>query len=337
MKKNLPLIIIVAVLIAILAFLRLKQTNSSYNQAEFNIADVNTIGSIELSDKNGGKTTLNLTKEGWKVDDTILAEKNKIIILLETINRLEIELPVSDTMRSRAIEDLRMFGTKVLIKDNDGDEIKTIYVGNSTPNGNYMILSQDGKVGDQPFLVKLPGMQQIDLKHRFIANSSQWYSTEVFAVKADKLKEVKIEFTEYPNFSFIMTKDEQLIQINPLVDSVKIDKPLNREHILQFLLEFEQKHFESRIKEDSFIKIIKTLKPHSKIEVTDVFDKKKSIILYRIPALYAKTGKDAMGNDLPFSIEKYWAYLPHTKEYVLAQHYVFGPILLPYSSYFEIK
>jgi hypothetical protein len=337
MKKNLPLILVVTLLIAVLAILKYRQTNSSYSQVDFKIEDINDIGSIEMSDKNGQKTSLKRTKDGWTVDDTVQAQHSKMILLLETINRLEVDLPVSDSMRKIAIEDLRMFGTKVQINDKNGDELKTIYIGNNTQDGNYMILSQNGVVGNEPYIVKLPGMQKIDLKHRFTARSDQWYSTEVFTVAVDKIKEIKVQFTEFPKFSFTLSKDEELIQINPLVDSIKINKPLHREHVLQFLLEFEMKHFEARLNSDSIIQIINTLKPHSTIEVTDVFDKKRSIILYRIPAELAPSGKDATGKDLPFNIEKYWAYVPQTKEYVIAQHYVFGPILQPYDYFFEVK
>jgi hypothetical protein len=337
MKKNLPFILVVVLLIAVLGILKYRQTNSSYSQVNFRIEDINDIGSIEISDKNGQKTKLKHTKDGWTVDDTIQAQHSKMIMLLETINRLEVELPVSDSMRKIAIEDLRMFGTKVQLNDPTGDEIKTIYIGNNSQGGNYMILSQDGVVGNEPYIVKIPGLQNIDLKHRFTARSDQWYSTEVFTVAVDKIKEIKILFNEFPKFSFTLSKDEELIQINPIVDSVKINKPLNREHVLQFLLEFEMKHFEARLRNDSIVKIIKTLKPHSTIEVTDVFDKKRSITLYRIPAEHAPSGKDVTGKELPFNIEKYWAYIPNTREYAIAQHYVFGPVLQPYDYFFEDK
>lgn len=337
MKKNLPLILVVILLIAVLAYLKVKQNSSSFSNSEFRIENISDIGSIEISDKNGQKTYLKREKSEWTVNDSLMADHTKMVLLLETLNKIQVEVPVGDSMRALAIKDLRMFGTKIQINDHDGDEIKTIYIGNSAQGGNYMILSEDGQVGDQPFIVKIPGLQKIDLKHRFTARADMWFSSEVFAVAVDKLKEVKIDFTEFPQYSFTLTKDEELIQINPRKDSLKIDKPLNREHVLQFLLEFESKNFEGRLNNDSIVKIIKTLKPHSTIEVTDVLDVKRSIILYRIPAEYAPSGKDAQGKDLPFSIEKYWAYIPHTKEYVIAQHYVFGPVLQPYDYFFVQK
>lgn len=337
MKKNLPLIILVVLLIAILGYLKYKQNSSSYSNSEFRIENISDIGSIEISDKNGQKTLLKRENKDWKVNDSLLADHTKMVILLETLNKIQVEVPVGDSMRALAIKDLRMFGTKVQINDKDGDEIKTIFIGNSAQGGNYMIMSQDGQVDDEPFIVKIPGLQKLDLKHRFTAKPDAWYTSEVFAVAVDKLKEVKVNFTEFPNFSFTMTKDEELIQINPLKDSLKINRPLNREHVLQFILEFESKNFEGRLNNDSIIQVIKTLKPHSTIEVTDVFDTKKSIILYRIPSQYVSSGKDATGKDMPFNIEKYWAYIPHTKEYVIAQHYVFGPILQPYDYFFVEK
>lgn len=335
MKKNLPFILILISLIAVLGYLKYQQNKNTFADAVFKIEQIDDIGSIEITDKDGSHCEFKKVNKDWIVNDSLPAEKSKMILMLETLNKLQVELPVSDSMRKLAIEDLRKFGIQIQIKDKDGDEIKTIYIGNNTSNGNFMILSQDGIVSPDPYIVKIPGIQNVDLKYRFTARPDAWYTTEVFATSLDKIKEIKVNFTDHPLFSFVLTKDEELIQINPIVDSIKINKPLNKEHVLQFLLEFENKHFESRLKEDSLIRLIKTLKPHSTIELVDVFNKKRSITLYRIPSEIAPTGKDATGKDLPFNIEKYWAFVSYSKEYVITQHFVFGPILQPYDYFFE--
>lgn len=340
MKKNLPLIIATVILVGILAYLKYNKSSSNFEEIEFAVSDVDKIGSIILSDKLGNKSRFTKRENKWWVNDSIEADRAKMIILLSTIQKLQVEVPVSDSMRKQAIDDLRQFGKEVVIMDKDGDEIKSYFIGNSLGNGNFMILREDGIVGKDPYIVKVPGVQAIDLKHRFATDPSMWYSNEVFATPIDKIKEVKVQFLEQPEYSFILTKDEELVKIDPIKDSFKINQPLNQNAVVQFLLEFELKNFENRLTNDTAIKYIKTTKPIYHIELTDVFDKKQQIDLYRIPSHYLEmfdgvTHKDAQGRTLPFSLDKYWAYIPHKKEYAIAQHYVFGPVLLPYMYFFE--
>lgn len=342
MKKNLPLIIIVLLLVSILAFLKYNKSKSNFEEIEFHILDIDQIGSITISDKHGNQSILSKKDKKWMVNDSFYADHDKILILLNTINKLQIEMPVGDSMRKMAIDDLRNLAKEVVIKDKNGDELKTLFVGSSMGAGNVMILSQGGTVSPNPYIVKVPGIKTIDLKHRFTAVPEAWYTTEIFSTPLDRIKSIVVNFHERPQFSFRLTKDEDLIKIDPFLDSMKIDKPLNKEHVIQFLLEFESKNFESRLKNDSAIQYVKANKPSYTIELEDVLNEKRYVKLYKIPGVFqgedlTNGSKDATGNKLPFNLEKYWAYVSYTKDYALAQHYVFGPVLLPYSYFFEEK
>lgn len=342
MKKNLPLIIIVLLLVSILAYLKYSKSKSNFENIEFHIQDIDQIGSITISDKHGNQSILSKKDKKWMVNDSFYAEHEKMLILLNTINKLQIEMPVGDSMRKMAIDDLRNLAKEVVIKDKNGDELKTYFIGSSVGAGNFMILSQDGNVSYNPYIVKLPGIKEIDLKHRFVAQPEAWYSTEVFSTSIDRIKSIVVNFHEKPHFSFRLTKDEDLVKIDPFLDSMKTDKPLNKEHVIQFLLEFETKNFESRLKNDSAIQYVKADKPVFTIELEDVLNEKRSIKLYKIPGEFQGQDLtngilDATGKKMPFNIEKYWAYSSYSKDYVLTQHYVFGPVLLPYSYFFEEK
>jgi hypothetical protein len=342
MKKNFPLIIIVLLLVTILAYLKYNKSKSNFEEIAFNISDVKKIGSISISDKNGNKTVLANKNGKWMVNDSSYAEHAKILLLLNTLHKIQIEMPVGDSMRKMAIQDLRTLGKEISVKDNDGNELKTFFLGSQMGVGNNMILSQNGQVSPDPYIVKLPGIKTTDLKHGFPAMPDAWYSTEVFSTPVDKIKTITVNYHDKPQFSFKLTKDEDIIKIDPLIDSLKIDKPLNKEHVVQFLLEFERKNFEGRLKNDSAILYIKNNKPSYTIELEDMLNEKRYIKLYKIPSNFAGMdlgGKtlDATGKKLPFNIEKYWAYASYTREYGLAQHYAFGPILVPYSYFFEEK
>lgn len=342
MKKNYTLIVLIALLVGVLAYLKYNKSKTNFEEVSFHIPDVKEIGAIQITDKHGMKTILSRKDSKWMVNDSFYAEDAKMLILLQTLNKLQIEFPIGDSMRSNAIQDLRTLGREVKITDLEGKELKTIFIGSQMGSGNNMILSRNDIVSPDPYIVKTPGIKTTDLKHRFPANPEAWYSTEIFSTSIDKIKKITLHFHDNPKYSFVLTKDEDLVKINPIIDSVKIDKPLNQERVVQFLLEFESKHFEGRIKQDSVVSYIKLAKPAYTIEIEDVLNEKRYVKLYRIPSTFANmelggSALDATGQKLPYNIEKYWSYSSYTRDYAIAQHYVFGPVLMPYYYFFESK
>lgn len=332
MRKITPYIAIIFALGAILFFLKNKDQWTDSSEHDFRIENVKDIGSVELSNKNGEKTTLIHTKEGWQLASGYPVRKDLIRSMIETLNKLNVEMPVPDTFRKLAIENIRRKGIEIKIKNQDGDEIKTIYIGDKWQSGNYMILSHDGVVSPTPYLVNMPG-SNADLIYRFSTDEEDWKSSAVFETPVDKIKSIQVVYHENPTFSFILTKDDDVVKINPLIDSARIDKKLDQYKVVQYLLEFENKNYELRLTQDSMIQKIKSSKPYVTIELTDVFDEKRNLILYRRPPSNNAL-KDARGLPLPFDIEKYWGYYPQRKEYALVQHYNFGPILERYSYFF---
>jgi hypothetical protein len=334
MRKNLFFVAVILILCGILYVIKYKKTHSSLEGSNFSIEDISDIGSIELSDKGGNKTQIILSGKTWLVDNTYPAEIAKMNTLLETLNKIQVDMPVSQKLRPIAIENLRLHSIEVKIKDKSGDELKTIYVGGTYYNGNYMILSENGIVSPQPYVVKIPGFKG-DLKHRFVAISTMWKSTSIFATPVDKIERITVNHFDHPEFSFTLHKDEDLVKIDPIDEKLRINRKLDQNKVVQFLLEFEDKHFETWLELDTVIQQIKIKKPFASIEVEDIFSKKKTIVFYRKPSNPNLNQLDAAGKPLPFDVEKYWCYLPQTKEYVLTQHFVFGPALEVYDYFFE--
>lgn len=339
MKKNLPYIILFFLLIIIVTYLYLSQRSGTITDAEFRILNTKEIAGIDLSDKNGHKMSL-LKKEGlWYVNGTFPADKNKIINILETINKFQIEAPVSNRLRDVAINDLRKYSIKVSMKDAANEEIKTIHIGNTAPGGigNYMILEDHGTVSADPYVVKFPGIEG-NLIYRFTPDTMQWKSTAVFNTDIDKIASISVSYFENPKYNFTLEKDEEIIKINPIHDSLKINKTLNKSNVVNFLLEFEKMHFEGWLpQEDTFLTKVKSSPKYATIKLVDVFGKESKILLYRKPPAENAIHKDARGKEIAFDLEKYWAYIPKTNSYVLAQYYVFGPVLRDYSYFFEDK
>jgi hypothetical protein len=334
MKKNLPYLLLIIALVAILFFVKYQKEKSLNNtNVEFRIEDINDIGSIDIADKYGKKTTLLKKENGWFVYGNYPAQQSHMLSILEVLNKIEIEAPVSDSQRKIAIENLKNFGTEVKIKDKSGDEIKTIFIGGEFRGGNYMILSENGVVSADPYIVRQPGFKG-NLKYKFSADSKDWKSTLLFGTLVDKLAKIDISYSEQPEHSFVILKDEELIKIEPSSEKYRINKNVDQSKMIQFLLEFEAKHFEGVIESDTLQQRIKTMTPFVKIAITDIDNKMKSVWLYRRPASKKYEQVDARGKKLAFDLDKYWSFIPESKEYVLSQHYVLGPVLMTYEYFF---
>ncbi|MFY7862059.1 MAG: DUF4340 domain-containing protein [Chitinophagales bacterium] len=334
MKKNLPYLLIIIALVATLFVVKYQKDKSlNSTNVEFRIEDINEIGSIEIADKYGKRTNLLKKENSWFVDGNYPAQQSNMITILEVINKIEIEAPVSDSQRKIAIENLKNFATEVKIKDKSGDEIKTIFIGGEFRGGNYMILSEKGVVSADPYLVRQPGFKG-NLKYKFSADPKDWKSTLLFGTLVDKLAKIDVSYSEHPEHSFVVLKDEELIKIEPSSEKYRINKHVDQSKMIQFLLEFEAKHFEGVIASDTLHQRIKTMTPFVKIAVTDIDHKTKSVWLYRRPASTKYEQMDAQGKKLPFDLDKYWSFIPESKEYVVSQHYVLGPILMTYEYFF---
>ncbi len=334
MKKNWPYILFFVLLALITSFLIFKDSFKSEDEKSFAINDIKEIYSFKITDKLGNEAYLKKTENGWMING-FPAQKALVINVLETVNKLQVNVPVSNDLRKKVIERLRSESKKVTFFDKNGNEIKSIHIaGAHIEMGNYMILERDGVVSPNPYIVQYPTFKG-DLKYRFPTDTLSWKSTEAIACKVDYIQRVAVTYNEKPEMSFILDKDENTITISPKHKAITLQKPLNKEKVVNFLLPFENLHFDAWVLEDSVINKIKSTPEYASIELTDIEQRMQEIKLYKIPEGNNYKVKDVTGKSLPFNVERFWAYIPKTKSYVIVQYYVFGPVLREYAFFFE--
>lgn len=334
MKKNWPYILFFVLLALTTSFLIFKDSLKSEDEKSFAIIDTKEIYSFKITDKLGNEVFLKKTENGWMING-FPAQKALVINVLETINKLQVNVPVSNDLRKKVIERLRSESKKVTFYDKDDKEIKSIHIaGSHIDMGNYMILERDGVVSPNPYIVQYPTFKG-DLKYRFPTDSLAWKSTEAIACKIDYIQKVAVTYFEKPEMSFILEKDENAIKISPNNKTLTLNKPLNKEKVVNFLLPFENLHFDVWVLEDSVINKIKSTPLYASIKLTDIENDEQEVKLYKIPAETDYSVKDVTGKALPYNIERFWAYIPKTKSYAIVQYYVFGPVLREYAFFFE--
>jgi hypothetical protein len=334
MKKNWPYLLFFVLLALVTSVLIFKDDFKSEDEKSFAITDTKEIYGFKIVDKMGNEVYLKKTENGWTING-FPAEKSLVVNVLETINKLQVNVPVSEDLRKKVIERLRNDSKKITFYNKDQEEIKSIHIaGSHIDMGNYMILEKNGTVSPNPYIVQYPTFKG-DLSYRFPIDSIAWKSTEVIACKVDYIQKIEVKYFEKPEMSFTLDKDENAIKISPYNKALTIQKPLNKEKIVNFLLPFEKLHFEAWILEDSVKNKIKSRPLYASVKLTDIEQGAQEILLYKIPVGDDYKIKDVAGKSLPFNVERFWGYIPKTKSYVLVQYYVFGPILREYAFFFE--
>jgi hypothetical protein len=336
-KNTILLLTLMALIIAGAIVYFVKQQAESSDELTFSIENTDRIYQIELTDKYGGKVALQKKENIWYVNDKYEASKHQIEQLLMMIKKLQVENPVADNTRASVIQNLGKAATKITFKDEEGDEISTIYVGGTAAGetGTYMIKEYDGVIAANPYIVNIPGHNGT-LTYKFTTDPVGWRSTEVFAVPYTDITSVKVEYFEDARPSFQMEVNDELVKINPIHDSLINKHEIDEQKVTTFLAEFEKKHFEYYSDNDTIKNTILAQKPFCKITISDKQNKTEYIEMYRKPCASLELANRNISMNLPaFDVERFYAVTRSRKDFVTAQYYVFGSILMSYNSFFS--
>ena len=337
MKNNAPYIVIILTLGLVFGWMYYHQSKENHSdEMNFAVSDPKDIYSIEISNKYNQK--VNLSKKGntWMVNHRMPADYRKIKAILEVLEKLKVESLVTKENRKKIIDGLRQNSIKVVLKDKDGDEIKTVHIGdrNIAMTGSYMILEKEGKVAPNPYIVNISGYNGA-LKYYFSTDSFDLWSQVVFQTAIDQIEYIEVNYPSNPKASFKINKDEGMVKIIPFVDSIEIKQTPNKAKMTNFLLNFEFANVEGWIKEDSTKMMMNRLPIYCSILVRDVEGQERKGIFYRKPADSKNPIRGKNGETIPFDIERLFCLTSPEKKYALVQYYTFGPVLRDYAYFFE--
>jgi uncharacterized protein YxeA len=276
MKKVLPLLLIVAIAVAVAAYFYTSVNPQGTNieaQTNFVIEDTASIGRIFIADVMGRTIDLERKQGEWSVNGKFKARQDAVETLLNTFKNVYIQRPVAKEKISQVNKVMTAATKKVEIYNREGDWIKTWFVGHGTPDnkGTYALLETPkyGKAS-KPFILDKKGFIGI-LNARFFTSENEWRSTVIFNYPAMKISEIEVSYPNDPSKSFrIVYKGENHLKVyrlntgNPLS---AIDSSLVKDYMLNFkLASFENyKTGLSELEEDS----VKSSIPYQVIKIRD--------------------------------------------------------------------
>mgnify|MGYP000846135018 CR=1 FL=1 len=340
MKKNLLYLAILIVLCLIGYFAYYISNSENVDpEKDFAIHEPEEVHKIIIKEKSMREVVLEKKEGVWYVNNNYEASEIRIKAMLEVLQKLQVEFNVSDNARKNVIENLALSAVKTSFYNEDGDEIKSIYIGQGGSNvqGTYMILERDKKIASNPYIVNVPGFQGA-LNYRFTADSVLWRNTQIFSTPFDRISKVRVEYFEDPTGSFEMNVNEELVQINPIHDSLVNKNEINEQKVTSFLAEFENKHLEYYVFNDTNLTKALAKPPYCKISCVDYDQKATEVTLYRMPINdRTHVQYDANNKPIEYDLERYYATFGKRKDFVSVQYYVFGALLKKYNSFFKTK
>jgi hypothetical protein len=257
----------------------------------FSIKDTAAVTKIFLANKRGEKILLQREANNqWLVNGKFVAEEPKIKLLLATLNQMQIQMPVSESMHNTAIGILASRGVKTEIYAGD-HLIKTIYVGSETPDktGTFMMLEGE----DEVYAIHIPGFVGF-LTPRFFLTEVKWRSKLLFDIPAAQIAEIQMDYQDNAPASFTYTRElfeSKESILNGEGDILKADTM----QIKLLLHSFTQKYVEGYYDDSVFTKTERDslfkLKPYCRLRVKQIDGEYgQSDICMGVPVTIGKNG-----------------------------------------------
>lgn len=335
MKKIWILAILVLLLAGLVTFFIVNKGGSTLKKElrDFAIEDTSVVTKVFLADKNNHTIVLERKDGYWALNEKYYARPDLINLLLKTLYRLNVKSPVSKGSFDNMVKNLSAKSTKVEVYCND-KKTKVFYVGGATMDnqGTYMLLEGSSV----PFIIDIPGFNGY-LTTRFTTDLNDWRDKTAFHYKLSDISSISLQNPSAPSQSFIVKHNADKSFSLLTYDSQKALTGYDSSKVKEYMAYFKHLNFESYVTEitkerrDSILKS----RPMLILTVTGVDGQKKGFRLYRRPN-YGKL-LDDNGKVFEFDTDRMYGYLENEKELVIAQYYVFDPVMKELNQFFSTK
>lgn len=290
---------------------------------DFAIKDTAAITRIFLADKRGNRVELQeKDNQVWWLNGKYEADPTKVNLILATMHDVSVRNPVPEPSFNTVIGTLATDGVKAEFYSGN-DLIKTLYVGSATPDqtGTFMLL--DGS--SAPFITHIQGFVGY-LSPRFFPIEIKWKTRKLFVYKPEEIASVKVQFPGTPDQSYEVINTGSEPQLIAQGSQVIIPEP---QFIKYYLGGFENLYIEGyeESRTQNEIDSIRKLQPFCIIQVKDQKGvETKLTVHYKIVGDHTRQLYDESGNERPYDIEKYFAFINDEQEMAYVQDYTFGKI-----------
>jgi hypothetical protein len=341
MNKRATVIVIIALLLLsgaalYLHFSKKSGTTSGDPSRDFAYKDTASITRIFIADKEGSKSEIKRTREGWVVNDKYPCRGEAILNLMEVIRNVEVKMPVPRQAKEPVIRIMSAAALKVEIYKAD-ELVKQYYVGHETLDGegSYMLLTdlETGKNFPDPYVCFIPGFQGY-LQPRYIAKENEWRDRLVINYIPPQISKVEMLHTGAPDSSFTI----ELISTNQfkVTDGRGREIAFEESQVKQYLAYLQNLSYEGLITnlnprlQDSLAKA----GPFAELTISARPLRKDAFQFFR--KSFAGMFDPEIGVKYDYDPDRLYMRFNSGREWAICQYFVFGKILQN-SSYFQRK
>ncbi|MFH0999733.1 MAG: DUF4340 domain-containing protein [Bacteroidota bacterium] len=333
MKKNTKLFIILGVLVIIAFLITLIQTKGTIKRElkDFAIDDTSVVNKIFMANKENQFVTLEKIEGEWIVNQKYKAQKEKVNLLLETMQRVKISSPVANSALETIIKSLATRSVKVEIYQKD-KLAKTYYVGDATPDnlGTFMLLEGSSR----PFITYIPGFRGF-LTQRFFLSEIEWRDRTIFNYRFNEIHSVSVEKPSKPEQSFrAINNGDNSFSLESLSDNKPVEN-FDTMKVKMYIGYFKKVAFDSfvtkmdPVKKDSILQS----QPDYIITVEKADQTSKKLTTYIKPGINLL---DGTGGTFEYDVDYQYAFMDaDTSTILLIQYFVFDPIFKEKKDFFK--
>lgn len=333
MKKSSAVIIsLLLVLVGISIYIyksKSKLTTVDQDSRNFSFKDTATITKIFIADKEGDKSTIERSPNGWIVNGKYVCRSEAILNLLEVIKNVQVKMSVPKQSKKSVIKFMASNALKVEIYCGD-ELVKQYYVGHEPPDsdGSYMLLTnvEDNVNYADPYVCFIPGFIGF-LQPRFIAKETEWRDRLVLNYTPPQIKQIQLKYFDAPlDSSFVI----DLVNTN----SFKLKKLNNQElafdenRMRQYLIYFQNISYEVLMsgKNKRLQDSLSYNKPFCTLTILTTDSKKHEYKFYR--KQFMGDVNPEMGLEYKYDPDRLYMSFDEDKEWALIQYFVFGKLFI---------
>ena len=341
MQRRRSLILVSALLVLAGAAVYLKfsdrgTTTSGDKSRQFAYKDTAAITRIFIADKEGSRSDLVRTRDGWYVNNKYRCRSEAVLNLLEVIRNIDVKMPVPRQAKESVVRIMAAAALKVEIYVGK-KLVKQYFVGHETADGDgsYMLLTdpETGRNYEDPYVCSIPGFIGY-LLPRYIAKEHEWRDRLVVNYIPPEMSKIEVLHKGMPDSSFVI--DLESTTSFQLTDGRKQALPFSEERMKQYLSYFQNLHYESLItgRYPNLQDSLKQAGPFCTVIVTARPFRRETFRFYR--KKFAGQFEPEIGVVYDYDPDRLYMSFQEGREWAICQYFVFGKILQN-SAYFSAR
>ncbi len=236
MNRNFLLVILLVASAGVAFYLWKTKKDPSSNMertdTNFKIEDLNTIGRILITNKEGMRSDLKRVDDHWTINDKHRARQTNVDHLLKGINRQHLEHIPNKAATDNILSSMAVNGIHVEIFNKEGTELLDYYVGGVTQDERGTFFLKEGS--DQPYSLFQPGFEG-SLRVRYALRPVDWRDIRFWVEDNEKMDSLKVHYPKQRQHSFVIFKKGSDYDVKPLFKTTPIKENANKAKIRSYL------------------------------------------------------------------------------------------------------